>query len=192
MQATYQGVIGGSRLVLFILTAMIGMISCHERVSARRSDALEFVILVTSTSSYCGGARPPEEMLQELRTPRKLAGREVVIRRGNVNRVEEEIVWSGKSDENGELHVALTPGEYCLSGIEKRSRAYVDSLIMVHKNPVTNYDPIDVGCIEKWIERPETVFKVDLNGSHLFEVNFHIPCSWNATPCVNYNGPKPG
>jgi hypothetical protein len=44
-------------------------------------------IKITQTSSYCGGAAPPRELIEQLNTPVPLAGKVIYLRKGKTNKL---------------------------------------------------------------------------------------------------------
>jgi hypothetical protein len=165
--------------------------ACKEQGISSPSKEMSVVIKTTSTSSYCGGARPPEELLQELQSPKPLSFKEIVIRQGRANDVEGEIVFEGASDQEGNLKVLLKPGEYCLMSAEKKDRQYFNSLLKKFAVETESYSVIDKICLENWLSEPDLTFTVEQNRAQAYSVNFHQPCEWSAVPCVNYKGPYP-
>lgn len=174
-----------------ILLLLLLLNACKEQGISSSSKEVSIVIRTTATSSYCGGARPPEELLQELQSPKGLSNKQVIIRRGNFNDPNAEIVFDGSSDQEGSLKLLLAPGDYCLVSAEKRDRQYFDTLLKRFSAETESYSVIDKICLEKWLREPDLTFTVEPNQQKDYSVNFHQPCEWNSVPCVNYKGPYP-
>jgi len=148
-------------------------------------------ITVLATRSYCGGARPLEGMLQELRTPRPLAETWVYIRRGSTNDLQKLIVDSAMTDANGQVKLLLPGGEYSLVFTDKKDSTRYNFYWSSYAQKTENYSAIDKRCLDDWLKNPEKVFEVKGDGHDQFEVQIHIPCSWNRVPCSIYSGPLP-
>ena len=67
---------------------------------------------VLQTSSYCGGAAPPPELLQELATPKPLANKTLYIKNGTANSNSPSLPFT--SDSEGRFTLALSAGAYCI------------------------------------------------------------------------------
>lgn len=62
---------------------------------------------ITNTQSYCGGARPPEELLKELATPKPYGNRSLVFFHSGSKKE-----YGFTTDEHGHYEVELPIGKY--------------------------------------------------------------------------------
>jgi hypothetical protein len=69
-------------------------------------------VYITSTESYCGGARPSDEILQDVQTPKPYAFKTFYIRKGAQNSKGKAI--KVVTDSAGCFSIKLKPGKYCL------------------------------------------------------------------------------
>ena len=140
---------------------------------------------VEVSGSYCGGARPTQEMEEEARRPKPFAHRELVIRSGENNDFSVPIIKRVKTDVEGKWKTMLPPGTYCLALGEKAEQPDYSTL---------NKDMYQVNetCNKEWLNKCEVTFEVKdapVSGLHLglnrrcFQANFN--------PCVMYIGPLP-
>jgi len=138
---------------------------------------------VTQTSSYCGGARPPEEMLKRLATPVVFPGKKFYIRKGKINNTKAKIVKSFVTDSTGSFSIRLAPGTYSIILEEQ-----------VHKirsgDYTKKYQVVDNRCLQEWWAKPYYLVEVkDENVSEL-TFNFHNRCYITSDiPCITYKGP---
>lgn len=146
---------------------------------------------VTHTAEYCGGAKPDKATLEELQKPKPLGGKKFFIRKGNKNSIKEPVVASFVTDAEGNFSVLLPPGEYCIIESRKYDKEYVADIAKNYKKAGANYSAADLNCLKEWLAKPDAVFNVNEKGENKVEVVYHDPCSWNATPCVQYTGPTP-
>lgn len=65
-------------------------------------------LVVKYTRSYCGGARPNEEIINALNQPRILANCKIRIEQDGPLKKS----WSAKTDANGEVSLKLKKGKY--------------------------------------------------------------------------------
>lgn len=146
----------------------------------------------TQTSSYCGGARPSEEMLKELQTPKPQANQLWFVRSGTTNRIKETPITSGTTDAQGNLNIRLEPGVYCLVDPNKVDSAMYKAYLLKYGEPTPNYNAINKSCLEDWLKTPALVFEV-LKGdtAQVFSVESNIPCSYHSVPCADFKGPYP-
>lgn len=136
-------------------------------------------------SSYCGGARPSQEMLDEYAIPKPAKDFVLVIRSGEVNDFGVPIAKTVTTDEEGHYSTELPAGTYCLALVEKAQQpdySKLDSKTYQVNEP----------CSKEWLNKCELTFQVEegpVTGLHLllrkrcFQANFN--------PCIAYNGPLP-
>ena len=148
-------------------------------------------VFCTYTSSYCGGAEPPKELLRELATPKALAETEVFIRTGHENDISVPIIASGKSDVNGLVQFALEPGDYVLMFADKKNDTVYNEILKKYSKKTEYTEPVDKECLLKWISIPELFLHVEALRINSFQLAIHKPCAWHSIPCVPYNGPLP-
>ena len=101
--------------------------------------------------SYCGGAPPTRQILDELRTPRPEAGLPLVFRRGDTNTPGGPIEAETRTDASGHFVVRLPPGSYCVVDGAKR-----DDHAPPASGPVTP-DPV---CYRRWLRTCDTGLQV--------------------------------
>lgn len=149
-------------------------------------------INLTTTASYCGGAAPTDEIIQDLQTPKKLTQTTIYIREGETNSWSQPIIAKGISDENGVVSVELKDGTYCVVFENKAEKSAYDNLIKLYGEKTPYRDAVDVECLKTFMEQPEAVFTVK-NGKteSAVIINQHQPCSWHSVPCSGYHGPLP-
>ncbi len=149
-------------------------------------------INLTTTATYCGGAAPTQEIIQDLQTPKKLTQTTIYIREGETNSWSQPIIAKGISDENGVVSVELKDGTYCAVFENKAEKSAYDNLIKLYGEKTPYRDAVDVECLKTFMEQPEAVFTVK-NGKteSAVIINQHQPCSWHSVPCSGYHGPLP-
>lgn len=144
-----------------------------------------------STSSYCGGAPPPPDLLYELQRPKPLANAVFYLRRGSENQTEQPILEEIRSNEDGEVDFYLWPGTYVLVEARKKDRIYLNQVLLQTQNNAYQ-QPADKACLEKWLAEPVLVFVAKSEQPvFTFTHTIHFPCSWDALPCSQYTGPLP-
>jgi hypothetical protein len=146
-------------------------------------------IKITQTASYCGGAAPPPDLIEQFNTPAPLADKVIYLRKGKTNHTGRKTIQL-KSDANGDISATLKPGFYAVVDETKKDRAYYNILRKRFSKPVENYGDLDTACLNTWLQTPQQVIEVAADKT-IFYVNFHQPCHWNAIPCVQYTGPMP-
>lgn len=139
---------------------------------------------ITQTSSYCGGAAPSPEMLEEYETPKPYIGKTLYVRKGNRNNLKEKIILSFKADAKGNFSFQLEPGIYSIIVEEQ-----VKTLTIKQTNPGVQ---ADTACLKKWWVKPYHLLNVKENNITGLNFNFHHPCFITSDiPCFQYNGPMP-
>ena len=146
---------------------------------------------VTQTSSYCGGARPSNEMLASLTEPKPFAHKKLFIKRGKTNDMSKAAVAEVTTDSLGNFSIALPMGDYCIVDEMKSSKKNYDDILAKYGKETQYYSAVDAACLKEWFSKPDAVFTVGKEQVKNISVSYHHPCSWNGIPCVQYHGPLP-
>ena len=102
---------------LFLVLFAIALAACSTTkntatVDGDTSPSLEELVLnIKFTSNYCGGAPPPDDLIQRLRTPKNLASEDIYI--STQNKLNDDLI-KVKTDANGKLTTSLEVGTYFL------------------------------------------------------------------------------
>ena len=144
---------------------------------------------ITQTHSYCGGAAPPRELIEELKTPKPLPGKKMYIIKGDTNTTGRDIILNFISDENGNFSFQLEPGLYSVLLEEQISAPDA-------KKYRTETQSIDESCYNKWWARPYYLLTVEAGAKPTtikgLNFNFHSRCFISSdVPCLEYEGPYP-
>lgn len=146
--------------------------------------------IVMQTSSYCGGAAPPDFIIKELETPRPLAGKKLHIIKGDTNIANRPIVLSFISDSAGKFSFRVEPGLY--SVLLEEQIPLPDA-----KKYSTKNQSIDEACYKKWWAKPYYLLEVEDSSNKSTSLEglvflFHKRCFINSdVPCLSYLGPFP-
>jgi hypothetical protein len=176
------------RALFILITVTAG---CAPSKKMRQDEGKGIQIVITSTASYCGGARPTMEMEAELATPRPMPNVEVYVRAGTTHDYHQPVIFSGMSDEDGRIRLKLAPGTYSVVTKEKNSDAKFRELLKQYAQETDQWSAIDVDCLNKWFQTPDLVMTVSDDGVSEYSLNIHQPCFWHSVPCANYKGPFP-
>ncbi len=186
-----------SLILVFLLSACLGFTrdGLQQTTVSNTIDSpsMQFPIeiLVTQTASYCGGISPPPELIRELKTPRPLAGKKIVIKKGDKNTVASEVLMEACSDSVGKISVQLPSGTYFIVDEFKKDTSYLNKLLRIYSVPTPNYSVIQQECLQSWYEQPDFIFEIGEGRASALTVNFQKLCSWNEIPCVEFKGPLP-
>lgn len=140
---------------------------------------------VKQTSSYCGGARPPQELITRLATPTPYPGKTFYIRAGRVNDVKIKVLTSFTTDKDGNFSINLSAGTYAILLKEQVTE-------MNAADYETKTQAVDINCLAEWWQKPYYLLEVKQNIASLDFV-FHHRCfiTHDDIPCIRYSGPKP-
>jgi hypothetical protein len=138
---------------------------------------------VTQTSSYCGGAMPPKELLDRMATPVAYPNKKFYIRKGKVNSATVKIVASFITDSSGTFSLRLAPGVYSIIVEEQLNEIKAATYIKQHQ-------VVDKKCLQEWWAKPYYVLEIKNADITNLNFNFHHRCYIdNDIPCITYNGP---
>jgi hypothetical protein len=174
----------------FFLGGICLLLACSSKSNASKS-SLPVTILLTQTAAYCGGAQPPEELLNALATPQPLAGEKMFIRSGNKNNPGETSIIEVVTGADGSASFFLNAGEYYVVFENKQDKTTYEEYKIKYGSGSGYYEPIDLKCLDEWLSKPELVFVVSDTMINPLTLNVYKPCSWNSIPCAQFTGSLP-
>ena len=152
---------------LTILLSLFGLSisSCH--VSKNQPKAtMSITGTINQTEMYCGGAAPPEELLNKLRQPHPLKNYKFYIKEGLVNDLDSKVFATVKTDENGYFQLELPAGKYILLTAEQLTKSIIS-------NPGENIKIVYQDKLNTWWREGIALIKVDTKE---IEVTLHKRC----------------
>jgi hypothetical protein len=173
--------------VLASLLLLLGFTNCSTAQKTHKAKQYAVHGTITQTRSYCGGARPSDEMLEKLNTPRPLPGIKLYVRSGNTNQLKKRIQRTIVADSAGNFVIHLPPGTYCIIQEEQIKKLNPES----YRKKQTEYLKLDENCLNKWWSDCLLTFEVKAEDKKGLNINFNTPCFTNGVPCLNYTGPMP-
>ena len=166
----------------FKTTLSIILITTQISCAQRKAKYYNVSGTVTTTSSYCGGAAPSQEMLAQMAKPRPIAGKQLFIKSGKENSEGGAVIKSITTDSLGHFQINLKNGAYCI--VEE----YKSKPLVIPKND--KYSKWDEECLkEKYAQCDYQLDVLNKNVDDL-NINFHKQCTWSQ-PCLQYDGPLP-
>ena len=170
------------------LIALFGLLfSCKnsEKVEVQDKAPVLYSVLgeLTQTSQYCGGARPTQEMEDEIRRPRPYPLK-IYLRKDSVNRLGSPVIKEIMPDAEGKLELKLEAGTYCIV------REY--QLQAANPSSLRSQDVgVDEACFrKKWAECFKS-FEVKDASVDLGALNIKHRCFLPDLPCVRFEGQMP-
>lgn len=144
---------------------------------------------VVQTSDYCGGANPSEEILEFLRKEKPFPDKEVFVRAGNVNAINQTILQKFTTDLEGNFKISLPPGDYCFIDESKKDTWKVPDFTKENQNlaPSQQYHLTSAECLKQWWQTCDKTLKVEKQNLEDVVIKYHRACH---PPCV-VGGPKP-
>lgn len=175
--------------IFFISIFCFALLSFYQTPPKKKVKKISVSGMVTGTSSYCGGARPPEFLLEQLRTPSPRPTKKIYIKKGEVNSFNSKVLLELMTDTAGKFRTRLPPGKYLIVDEDKKDMTYYNKLLKEHKNKTQNYEAVDTVCLKEWYLKPDYIFEVKNTEVKNISVNYHKVC-FNL-PCTYYRGPYP-
>lgn len=141
---------------------------------------------ITMTSSYCGGAAPPQELLNELATPRPVAGMKLYVRKGSSNS-NGPVVAADTTAADGSFSFDLPPGTYCILSEEQLKPLDAKDISKEPYVVVTSEE-----CLKKWWSEGLRILEVGDKNIKDVDFQFYGRCFISSLcPCLRYDGPLP-
>ncbi len=166
----------------FIYGIFFALIACSKPHTSRMGQSI--VGLVQQRDQYCGGARLPQEKLDELTKPRPFPNKTFYIRKGTINDARNEVVAQFTTDNKGLFSITLPAGTYAIL-VEEQLRP-----IDKEQYSADNHK-VDEKCLEEWWKKPYYVLTVE-GASPPDSLHFQFTHRCHLTtdiPCITYNGP---
>jgi len=173
------------KLKLIVLALLIYSISFFAQ---KKKPDVYFMVRgkITQTSDFCGGARPSDEVMQDMQKARLYAGKTLYIRKGKSNDLRQPIVMKFLSDSAGRFTIMLKPGVYSIVQPEQLKKL---DMKKIYSGP--NIEP-DMSCLKEWWSKAYFVLEIKDKNIDGLEFNFHHKCFIEGdVPCLNYTGPMP-
>lgn len=123
---------------------------------------LQVKLIVEYTNTYCGGARPTPEIQAEYNKKKKLTGTVLSFVDEKTPNAKGKL---GKTNENGEISIALAPGTYLIM----MTKFY-------NKKLGLNYDP---SC-KKMMQKAYGKLTISAQMPSTYKVPIQFPCN----PCL--------
>ena len=146
----------------------LALLICTVVLTQSRKEKI--TIIITKTSPYCGGANPPEEILEEGRKKKIPIGEKFYIIKGYCNSIVRNIVDSLVMNANGKGFSMLKPGCYSIIHDFGYNKLDLDTSLY------------DMDCYKKLWETPLFKFEVVKGKNETFSFNVAEQCPYNK-PC---------
>jgi hypothetical protein len=143
---------------------------------------------VTHSSSYCGGARPTNDILMEITSPRPNPNATFYVRRGKFNDISEEVFCTFSTDENGNFSFKLPPGDYVILEKNRVDSLYYKQVVKTYSKESDSYSAVDTSCMNNWLKESLTQISITTKDLENINWNIHKAC-WTDAPCIQYKGP---
>ncbi len=162
--------------VTWASAATAGKTTAHPSISGK----------VVQTSAYCGGAAPPEELLESLRKEKPFPNKALVVRAGSANTLKSPVLREFTVDAEGNFKISLPPGEYCILDAAKRDKPRISDYakgaakIPGPPSPTEPYR-VDEECLRAWWQSCDITLKLGKRSLRNVLIKFHQGCY---PPCV--------
>ena len=135
------------------------------------------------TRSYCGGARPPDELLEELARPLPRDGWQFVVRPGTVHDPRQPVTTRVATDAEGRFSFAAAAGDYCLVTVDKHDFLGPQGDPGAGEAiPVPMFGGGTAECMDRWARTCDGVVTIGTAPVPAMEFTLHQGCSEN--PCL--------
>jgi hypothetical protein len=146
---------------------------------------------VGQTQAHCGGARLPDEVMNEMMKPRPLQYKKMYVKKGSENDFSQQPVLEFTTDSAGRFSISLPPGTYCIIDEFKLKKENCNDILKKYEKEQQYYSAVDPVCLQGWFRMPDFLLEVGQDKLKSVDIIYAGKCSWNAVPCVTYTGPLP-
>ncbi|MBI5501974.1 MAG: hypothetical protein HY907_17150 [Deltaproteobacteria bacterium] len=138
---------------------------------------------LTTTSSYCGGPQPPQELLDDLATPRPAGGMSLVVSPGGAYDPSQPETTRLTTDGDGRFSFAAAAGTYCIVVIAKADFLGPQGDPAAGEAiPVPSFAPGVAECMDQWARTCDGV--VTVGDAPVAATEFNIPYGCSENPCI--------
>jgi len=140
---------------------------------------------ILQTSSYCGGARPTQEIIDKMAIPIAYEEKRLYIRKGKLNSAKYKVLKSFSSDKEGNFSFRLSKGTYSVIVAEQLNEIKNGDFVNVNQK-------VDTVCLKEWWLSPYYLLEVKKKNIQHLNFIFHHRCFvTNDIPCLTFTGPFP-
>ncbi|MEX1192965.1 MAG: hypothetical protein WEA99_13435 [Brumimicrobium sp.] len=180
---------------LFSLLGITLLLACsnvkNSNENVLNSNNQSFKIKITFSESYCNGAAPSEETMEELNKPKPATQKKVYLRKGDSNDINKPIDYTFTTNDNGIIEGEIPEGKYSIVLGDKKNQAKFDHLVKLYGEGTADQAPIDQECLKKHFSTPEAVLTVKKDGENHASIHYKTKCPWTKVPCSDYKGGIP-
>lgn len=162
-------------------------LSKHKTKSEVKTAAKKVTVsgTVTQSNSYCGGARPNDEILAATQKPYPFPNKKFHLIKEEINTLNRKIILSFTTDSAGNFSFQVVPGTYSI--LLDEQVAAPDA-----KKYQTQFIKVDESCFKDWWAKPYYLLEVGTANIKALNFDFHHRCFiQNDIPCLQYEGPLP-
>lgn len=168
---------------------MIAIVGCKSLDASGKDVASQATYLVSGQvqqlKCYCGGAKPPQTLLDRLAIPVPYPQKTFHVRAGNVNSLKAAVVAHFTTDAEGKFALRLPPGSYAIVQDEQLK-------VLDPARFADNTHAIDQACLEEWWQKPYSLIEVQATDLPPLNFVFQKRCFIDSDlPCIAYTGPPP-
>jgi hypothetical protein len=145
----------------------------------------------TENYTYCGGARPSQEILDNAEKAIPTANKVLYLKKGVSNNTKQKKLFRVLTDANGQFNFSLAPGKYYIVGSDKIDTKYFQLLLTKYGKDSKTYKAIDKKCLNNWLAEPLYSFEVKSSNNDTIKILYTKPCDWNSIPCAQFTGAVP-
>ena len=135
--------------------------------------------------SYCGGAAPSRELLEEIRRPKPCLEKHFFLKKGDANSAKNPVIDVINVDSTGSFSFQLKQGAYCIL------QDFQTKPIQLENFKTSNsFEYHGDDCMRKyWADCYQTIdLKENIND---LIITVYKTCFGDGNPCMIYTGPMP-
>ena len=140
---------------------------------------------ILMVETYCGGAAPSRELLEEIRKPKPCIEKYFFLKKGDANSAKNPVIDVIKVDSSGKFSYQLKQGTYCIIQDFQTKPIQLEN----YKSS-SNFEYQGDDCMRKyWADCYQTIEMKD-NINDLI-ITVYKKCFGDGNPCMMYTGPMP-
>lgn len=160
----------------------------HKKAKRKPAPALPTFTLsgkILMIESYCGGAAPSRELLEEIRKPKPCTEKYFFIKKGDANSAKNPVIDAIHVDSAGSFSIQLKQGTYCILQDFQTKPLQLEQF-----KSGNNFEYQGDDCMRKYWA--DCFQMVDLKGNiNDFTITVYKKCFGDGNPCLIYTGPMP-
>ena len=135
------------KLLITIISTSFLLLACHHQKSTTQSShnlsSLTIHGKLEQKLNYCGGAKPTQDILDDLKKPKACKNYKLFVKKNDINHQNMAPIDSVITNEKGEFQFTLPQGDYIILSALQLNQHKFESNLAILNLTITNQNLLD-------------------------------------------------